>query len=176
MDKERKSLESGENEREMSAEKDGNQHNDEQKVDIRDFSGSETQTTREDKLNDFISKVAEHLKKQKDGVIEGDNDAREQPIQIYLMDENGQLAVVDGKRKNDNEKNEPSYSDYKNVLESLFAQNIKFHSNKPIKKKKSDNYQSHQAKLSLIYEMNYEDENNVNLDNSKDDKKKEKND
>ncbi|GBC14356.2 phytochelatin synthase-domain-containing protein [Rhizophagus irregularis DAOM 181602=DAOM 197198] len=153
MDKERKSLESGENEKKMSTEKDDNQHDDEQKVDIRDFSGQETQT---DKLFDFISQVAENLKKQKDGVIESDNDAREKPIQIYLMDENGQLAVVDG--KTNNEKNEPSYTDYKSVLESLLAQNIKFHSNKPIKKKKSDNYQSHQAKLSLIYEMDYEDE------------------
>lgn len=157
----------------ISTEKDDNQHDDEQKVDIRDFSGQETQT---DKLFDFISQVAENLKKQKDGVIESDNDAREKPIQIYLMDENGQLAVVDG--KTNNEKNEPSYTDYKSVLESLLAQNIKFHSNKPIKKKKPDNYQSHQAKLSLIYEMNYEDEKSVNLDssnNSKDDKKKENN-
>lgn len=127
-------------------------------------------------MNEFIAKVTEHLKKQKDGVIEGDNDARDQPIQIYLVDETGQLALFDGKKKNDNENNEPSYSDYKSVLESLFAQNIKYHSNKPIKKKKSDNYQSYQEKLSLIYNTNYEDEINVNLDNSKDDKKKEKND
>ncbi|GET04353.1 phytochelatin synthase-domain-containing protein [Rhizophagus clarus] len=154
MDKERKSLESGENEKKKSSEKGDNQHGYDQKVDV---SGQETQT---DKLYDFISQVAENLKKQKDGVIESDNDAREKPIQIYLMDENGQLAVVDGKRNN--EKNEPSYTDYKSVLESLLVQNVKFHSNKPIKKKKSDNYQSHQAKLSLIYEMNYEDENNLN--------------
>ncbi|RIA89754.1 glucosidase II beta subunit-like protein [Glomus cerebriforme] len=193
VDKEQKSLESGENEVEMSqsiiTEKDSNKHNDdEQKIDVRDFSGSETRTSKQDKLNDYISKLAEYLKKQKDdGIIEDDNNAREQPFQIYFMDENGQLALVDtlvdGKKKkpnefvDNNEKNEPSFSDYKNILESLWDQNIKFHSNKPIKKsEKSNNYQqSHQAKLSLIYEMNYEDENNVNLDISKNDKKKEKN-
>jgi hypothetical protein len=154
----------------ISAEKDDNQHDDEQKVDIRDFPGQETQT---DKFNDIFSQFVENLKKHKDGVIEGENDAREKPIQIYLMDEHGQLAVVDGKRNN--EKDEPSYNDYKSLFESLFAQNIKFHSNKLNKKKRSDSYQSHQEKLSSIYEMNYEGENSVNLDNSKDDKKKEKN-
>jgi hypothetical protein len=154
-----------------STEKDANQRSD----DV-DSSGSETQ----DKLKDIISKVAEHLGgiQKDDGITEGEgdlNNAREPQIKIYLMDENGQL--VDGneallKRKKSTSKNEyveddnePSFSDYNDLLESLIAQNIKFQHKK---KERSDDYQqSHQARLSLIYEMNYEDDN---LDNSNDDK------
>ena len=51
-------------------------------------------------MKDIISKVAEHLKKQggiqkDEGITEGEgdlNNAREPPIKIYLMDENGQFV------------------------------------------------------------------------------------
>ncbi|CAI2190479.1 3350_t:CDS:2, partial [Funneliformis geosporum] len=133
MDKERKGLESGENEGEMSLKKQVEVHKDE-------------------------------------GLIEEENiNGKGHPIQIYFMDENGQWTLVDGNEallnRNEYDKNEPSYSDYQHILESLITQNLP---NNPFKRKEnfdSDYYQqSHQAKLSLIYEMDYENDNEK-LDN-----------
>ncbi|CAG8665872.1 12455_t:CDS:2, partial [Funneliformis caledonium] len=123
-DKERKSLESGENEGVMSKEKERN----------------------DDELNDPSDEGS---------IEEENNNAKGHPIQIYFMDENGQWTLVDGNeavlKRNEYEKDEPSYSDYQHILESLITQNLQVRPNNPFKRKdnfESDYYQqSHQAKL-----------------------------
>jgi len=166
---------------------DDKRNGEEQKVD--DPSGSGSKRTRQqikaDQLKDLVAKIVEHfehLKKQTgiqkdEGIVEGENNnhVRNKQLRFVFMDEN--LFAGDNealsKSKYDNEKIEPSYSDYAHLFESLIALQVK-----PLKKKEnfeSDYYQqSHQAKLSLIYEMNHENENvNNNLeDNDKIDKKK----